>query len=434
MIEHPDRVALHNEVHARPRPPAPAPHRISHVALLRSDPHDGEPGLASLRALCLGHGLPPPAAGLSHFFGDFGAFRLKWERHGEFDDYTVYRAGAAPLGAFAAPAIEALPPGWLESLPGRLIAAIHVSVLAGDAGRFGIEAAATAFGGGEVFGAEIADGAGAAYSDLRLGADGFSRFLLLDAALTPSQAGREVQRLIELEVYRLMAMIGFPQAQRVAAELDRVEADLARLVSGLESASIADEPALLREVTHLAAVVERLSATSSFRFAASRAYQALVWQRGQELRETRIPGVQTLTGFLARRFGPAMAYCESVSARLQASAQRIARASDLLRTRVDIERERQNQEMLAAMNRRAQLQLRLQQTVEGLSVAAITYYGTGLAGYLFKAAKGAGLPVNADLATGLSVIPIALIVALGVRHIRHSIRRRLLGAADDAGE
>ena len=136
--------------------------------------------------------------------------------------------------------------------------------------------------------------------------------------------------------------------------------------------------------------------------------------------------MQTLSGFLSRRFAPAMAYCESASARLQSSAERIGRASSLLRTRVEIERERQNQEMLAAMNRRAQLQLRLQQTVEGLSVAAITYYAVGLAGYLFKAARGAGAAIDADLATGLAVVPIAVVVALGVRHIRHSIRRRLL--------
>ncbi len=423
MINHPDRVALHNEVHARPRPSVIAPQRVSHVALLR--PIDGESPPGALARLCLDHGLPAPAPGQRHFFGDFTTFRLKWERHGEFDDYTVYRAGADPEQPFSDPAIDALPHGWLDTLPGETIAAVHVAVIADDRRWLDVDAPSRAFESPEVLGARVGDAAGAAYTDLRLGADGFSRFLLLDRGLTVRQTGREVQRLIELEVYRLMAMLGFPQARSVAAELDSVERSLAALVARLESAAVEDEPALLREVTHLAATVERLSATSSFRFAASRAYQALVWQRGTELREERIPGVQTITGFLSRRFGPAMAFCESVSGRLQSSAERIARASGLLRTRVEIERERQNQEMLAAMNRRAQLQLRLQQTVEGLSVAAITYYATGLVGYLFKGAKGAGLPVNADLATALAVIPIALIVALGVRHIRHSIRRRL---------
>jgi uncharacterized membrane-anchored protein len=424
MINHPDRVALHNEVHARPRPSVTAPLRVSHVALLR--PRDSEDPPRALVQLCLDYRLPPPVAGLRHFFGDFAAFRLKWERHGEFDDFSVYRNGIDIDRPFAEPAIEALPRGWLETLPGETIAAVHVSVLADDGRWEDRDAPARAFDSTEVLGARVGDGAGAAYTDLRLGADGFSRFLLVDRSLTTRQTGREVQRLIELEVYRLMAMLGFSRARSVASELDSVEHALAELVGQLESAAVEDEPTLLRSITHLAATVERLSATSSFRFAASRAYQALVWQRGSELREERLPGMQTITGFLSRRFGPAMAYCESVSGRLQSSAERIARASSLLRTRVEIERERQNQEMLAAMSRRAQLQLRLQQTVEGLSVAAITYYATGLVGYLFKGAKGAGLAINADLATGLAVVPIALVVAFGVRHIRHSIRKRLL--------
>lgn len=432
MIDHPDRVPLHDEIHARPRPSLVAPHRISHVALLR--PREADEGSAALHRLCVDRRLPPPAPGQRHYFGDFGTFRLKWERHGEFDDYTVYSAGADAQRPFADPAIDALPRDWLDSLPGRTIAAVHVSVLADDGAWRGTDALARAFDSDEVLGAQVGDGAGAVFSDLRLAADGFSRFLLVDAAFTPRQAGREAQRLIEIEVYRLMAMLGFPQARSVAAELDGVEHALVSLVERLEAATAEDEPALLREVTRLAATVERLAATSSFRFAATRAYQALVWQRLNELREGRVAGVQTLGGFLGRRFGPAMAYCDSVSARLQSSAERIARASSLLRTRVEIERERQNQQMLGAMSRRAQLQLRLQQTVEGLSVAAITYYATGLVGYLAKAGKAAGLAVDPELATGLAVLPIALIVALGVRHVRHTIRRRLLEAAPNVAD
>src|SRR3546814_18423991 len=60
-------------------------------------------------------------------------------------------------------------------------------------------------------------------------------------------------------------------------------------------------------------------------------------------------------------------------------------ASNLLRTRVDIELEAQNRDVLMSMNRRARLQLRLQETVEGLSVVAISYYVVGLVGYAAKA-------------------------------------------------
>ena len=97
---------------------------------------------------------------------------------------------------------------------------------------------------------------------------------------------------------------------------------------------------------------------------------------------------------------------------------RVSRASALLGTRVEIVRERQNQELLGAMNERAALQLRLQETVEGLSVAAIAYYATGLFGYVFKSAEKAGLPIKYELVTGLAVVPIVLAVWFFMHRVR----------------
>jgi uncharacterized membrane-anchored protein len=275
-------------------------------------------------------------------------------------------------------------------------------------------------------GAKISDGQASLFSSFRLDDRGFGRFLLVDATTNATQLGRAVQRVIEMEVYRMMAMLAFPEARRIAGELDRVETRLSGLVARLDVAEVSEEPEMLHEVTRLSAIVEQLSTAGAFRFGAARAYRTLVRTRGQELRETRLQGLQTPTGFLERRFQPAMAYCDAVSERLASVSERIARASGLLRTRVEIERERQNQALLAAMNRRAKLQLHLQQTVEGLSVAAITYYATGLAGYVFKGAAVAGAPIHPELATGIAVVPILLGVAWGMR----SIRRKVTGAMD----
>lgn len=425
MITHPDRKTLQSEIHARPRQPVTTPQRVSHIALLRQRSDDAVQAADPVVRLCTAAGVAAPASTDGHFFADFGAFRLKRERHGEFDDYTVYCDGADPQAPFGAPAIDALPAGWLDALPGALIAATHVALLpahavAGDPARV-----AATFAGSEPCGASIADGAARAYTDFRVDEHGFTRILVLDQSLRPPYAGRVVQRLIEVDVYRMMAMLAFPIARDSATDLDAIEAALGALVARLETAPVEEEPELLREVSRLAGTVERIAAAVGFRFAAARAYHALVRQRGAELRQQRLSGLQTLTAFLERRFDPAMAFCESVGRRIDALAERIARASALLRTRVEIERERHNQELLAAMNRRARLQLRLQQTVEGLSVAAITYYAAGIASYLFKAMKSLGWPVDPDLATGLAIIPIAIAVALGVRHIREGIRRRL---------
>ena len=422
MKTHPQRLLLHNELHARPRPPLHGPHRVSMFALLRNA--GGPDPLERLRDLCRDYRLPEPTASQGHFFGDFGAFRLKWERHGEFDDYTVYRAGADAANPFAQPALDALPEGWVASLPGECIAAAHVTVLGPATDDSQRLPPPLAFDGDSLIAAMVADASALVFTDLQLDAQGYTRFLMLDVNTSPAHTGREVQRLLDIEMYRMMAMLAFPIARAVAGELDTIERQLTELGERLETASPSDEPQLLGEVTHLAAMIERLSGESSFRFSAGRAYHALVRQRGSELRERHLSGVQTLTGFLDRRFGPAMALCESVGNRIEVAAQRVSRASSLLRTRVEIEREAQNQAMLAAMNRRARLQLRLQETVEGLSVAAITYYAVGLFGYVAKGAASAGLAIDPETASGIAVLPIGVAVALALRRMRQAIMRR----------
>ena len=72
------------------------------------------------------------------------------------------------------------------------------------------------------------------------------------------------------------------------------------------------------------------------------------------------------------------------------------------------------------MNRRAKLQLRLQETVEGLSIVAITYYASQLVQYVAKGAKYA-LPVNPDILTAVSIPLIAGLAALGLRSMRRKL-------------
>lgn len=174
-------------------------------------------------------------------------------------------------------------------------------------------------------------------------------------------------------------------------------------------------------MTKLAAQVESALAFSQFRFGASRAYYELVVTRIAELRERRLPGIQTIDEFMKRRLAPAVATSATVSQRLRDLSERIAQTSSLLSTRVDITREKQNQALLASMERRARLQLRLQQTVEGLSIAAITYYIVGLAAYAFKGIQGMGVPIQPDVATGIAIPVVVLTVALVVRRVRKKI-------------
>jgi len=263
MIPHPERIALHNEIHARPRPRVSSPCLVSHLALIRPPGAAASP--AALRELCLQYGIAPPGDGQSHFFGDFARFRLKWERHGEFDDYTVYRNLMRADDPFGEPAIDALPSGWLAGVEGQLVAAVHVALVPDGPQWAHRDRIAAALGASDLIGADLTDGAAVLYTDLHLDPNGYTRFLLVNRSMNASLAGRHLQRLLELEVYRMMAMLGFPVARGAAAELNELERGLGKLVSRLESAPAEEEPEMLNEVTRLAALAERIASETGFR-------------------------------------------------------------------------------------------------------------------------------------------------------------------------
>lgn len=436
---HPDRIALAAEVHARPPEPLAAPSRASYVAVRIED--EARPAeLQNIVALCSHFGLPPPQGGGTQWAATLGPLRFKWERHGEFSSYTFFTAGLSAT-PFAQPVVALLPPGWLAGVPGLTVFAAHAKLAAagqedaagtppasGPAGVPSAEWLAAHFGNNVVVGAGIGDGAGLAFTDFVIHGDGFARFLLLDREMTERQAGRMLQRLFEIEAYRMMALLALPVARGLWPRLLAIERTLAALTERLARAashSAEHDEALLRELMALAAEVESALTASQARFGASRAYHALVATRIGELREQRIKGLQTIDEFMTRRLSPAMATCATVSQRLHDLSERVAQASSLLSTRVDIARQQQNQALLSATARRAKLQLRLQQTVEGLSVAAIVYYLTGLVGYAAKALKAAGAPLEPDLVTGAAV-PV---LALGAWWALRRAHRRI--AADD---
>jgi uncharacterized membrane-anchored protein len=415
--DHALRITLAEEVHARPPEPVSAPAKASYVAVL-VDRDDRARELTHIATLCARHAVAPPLAGATHFRAQIGGVRLKWERHGEFSGYTFIASGdgARPFETVAA---ALLPAGWLAATPGATIAAVHAELLRVEPDA---EMLGEAFEGQIVSGSGIADGAAQVYTDFQLHA-GCTRFLVIDQGLTERQAGRTLQRMFEIEAYRMLALLALPIARRQSPRIVEIESALATLTDGIAHAQDRqdDDETLLQELTRLAAEVESGLAASQFRFGACRAYFELVTRRVGELRETRLSGMQTIDEFMARRFTPAVDTCATVSQRLHDLSERVAQASSLLSTRVDITRERQNQALLASMDRRAKLQLRLQQTVEGLSVAAICYYVAGLVGYGAKGLKVLGVPLQPDVVVALSIPLVALGVMIAVRRARKHI-------------
>ncbi|MGI9245952.1 MAG: DUF3422 family protein, partial [Steroidobacteraceae bacterium] len=237
--DHPQRLALHEEVHARPSEALRTPLRVTFLALA-SEPSEREQEWAHVRSLAARYGVDLPETGLNHCSVDLGSFRLKWERHSEFARYKFIVAGLGDA-PFATPAIDVVPQDWLAGLTGKVMVAAHVALARAPEQPLGHDAmSAELFDGNIVVGANIADGAGAAYTDFHLH-DGFSRVLIEDRSMSARQAGRMVQRLLEIETYRMMALLALPVAQQLAPFLGATEHELSEITTVLAEATEADE-------------------------------------------------------------------------------------------------------------------------------------------------------------------------------------------------
>ncbi|MFZ6766992.1 DUF3422 family protein [Undibacterium sp. Di26W] len=444
-LYHPLRVPLAAEMHSRPSLRLRAPETLTHLAIYaRSDAHLGGDNLLTqqviLEDFCRHFGVASPAGQGKYFFHDFGRFRLQWECHTEFATYTfVANALAAaeqhapesgPEQMFADVPLKHLPQQWLFELQGKVMVAAHVALLPFQDDSQPALPSRQIFEGGVLVGSEVLQ-RGEIWTDFLIQADGFSRFVVRDKGFLDQQAGRIIQRLLEIETYRMMALLGLPHAQRASPVLNTIESELVTLTEAMTMASNGNghggtanadaEQSLLRQIIDLAARIEKLALENSYRFAASKAYFKLVQSRTDEMREARIEGVPTIQEFMDRRLAPAMNTCEAIVWRQASLAERIAHTNDLLRTRVGIVQEQQNRKILQSMNARAAQQLRLQQAVEGLSVAAISYYMAGLVQYAGKGLKAMGVPLNPDLMTGLLLPVIAGLVWWGLRKLHQGI-------------
>ena len=420
LEEHPLRQRLNNEFHARPPVPLVGAVLVSHLVFKHSAT-TVQAERDNLTTLSHGHVCTSIDSSDSHMMIETSTFRMRWELHTEFSSYTFFR----PLDTGEqlhpdATAFDAVHPEWLHGIPGKLMVAIHVELRSTkDITPESVLAGLTP-NGRTMVAAKVADEAAWIFTDFKID-NGFSRFLILNESLTQRQAGRTVQRLVEIETYRMMALLGLPVAKEVGRWLYRGEKQLAELMDRIGQArSMNDEREVLGILSKLAAEVEHSIARTTFRFGASHAYHGLVMQRIEELRETRISGLPTFEEFMQRRLLPAMNSCEAISRRQEELSARVARNSQLLRTRVDIELERQNQELLGQMNSRAKLQLRLQETVEGLSVVVLTYYGSQLVQYLAKGTKELH-HLNTDVITAISIPIIACIVAWGTSRMHKKL-------------
>ncbi len=421
LHQHPERVALHNEIHARPPEAIGVPQSISHVVMV-CDAAQREASRVHMAALARDHHQAQPDGASTHIRLDLGAFRVRWELHTEFVTWTFMRTVNAQTLGEREPelALDVVPRQWFAGIPGQCLASLHLWVLSTNAVDTG-PWIKNLLHEETLVASTVADGFGEVYTDFAVHADGFSRMLLLVGGMMPRRLGRLVQGLLEIETYRMAALLGLPAARDASQVLASAERELAELAQAIRAATPNDEPMLLDRLTRLAGQVESQHAATHSRFSASAAYFELVDKRIEDIAESRLAGMQTIREFMTRRLTPARSTCAWSARRQDALSQRVSRISNLLRTRVEIEQQQSSQALLATMNKRQDMQLKMQSTVEGLSVAAITYYIVGLISYLTKGAQHWGWPWSPEL-TAAATIPLVVTgVWWSLRRLHHSV-------------
>jgi uncharacterized membrane-anchored protein len=392
-------------MHVRRLPRFAAPARLMQIVTVLGE-GAGTAARDHVEALARGGQLLVPIAA-KYAVLELGEVTLVWERHTEFASYTLLREVGGdsfsdePFNpAHFEPQLGAI----LAGMPGEIIRATQIAFVGKDTPDPTPAQREAWFSSEATVRCDVADRAAQILSDFRLNADGYGRLLVLDRDLSGDEPAQLVLRLQELGNYRNMALLGLPLAQRLTPAVTNLEGRLAELTMAVSNRTSEDDE-LLDELTFLSAELARLVAETRYRMSATRAYAQLSMDRLASLKIGAVRGHQTLADFTERRLMPAVRTCDSFSARLEDLSQRAAWTSALLRTRIDIALARQNRDLLTSMDRRTELQLRLQQTVEGLSVVAISYYVVALTGYVIGV-----LPVHHDWAMAAAV-PLVLACA-----------------------
>jgi uncharacterized membrane-anchored protein len=410
--DHPLRSTVLGEVHARPFAGIEPPRRVLHFAFM-TDAELAERDRKAFAAFCEARGQRGPSAGAKYHRLELAIGALRWEQHAEFTTYswgvpsTDRTPFKTPAGAYMHLMKDLAQPG-----PHLVSADLHF-----------VEESATknwqaVFDPSSLAACRTAGGDALAATDFHVTSDGFVRILVLGKKLAPLRAGALILQLLELETYRSLCLLGLPVAQALQPATRNFEQRLARITTEMVmAAGLEKNRDLLNRLMELASEIEAGSSQAQYRFGATWAYYQIVRARIADLKEVPVPGLQTLSSFMERRLAPAVRTCASVEERQEKLSDKLARAANLLRTRVDIELEQQNADLLKAMNERTRLQLRLQQTVEGLSIAAISYYVVQLALYVLGPLGVEKLPGEKWI-KAVIVIGAVMAVALVVRRIR----------------
>ncbi|MEZ0276654.1 MAG: DUF3422 domain-containing protein [Roseimicrobium sp.] len=418
---HAQYAELHAELLARPFPVVSGQVMVSHCSVAFSVA-EAEDHRRAVDALASHLQLVTTYAGRRYQIHRLAGVDFRIERHTEFTSFMVI----APQSGkpFAESAFDLLAPTWLDSIPGKVIAAVEIAsevIASQNAGTAEtMDRISRCFDQERIIGAWVVERDASVWSHFKLDNRNATRFLIHTHGCGAGRYGRLLQRLIEIEIYRMMAMLSLPLAQELLPEIETLESQHVSLVERIGLMDAGDERALLGDLTNLSLATERLQARCGSRFSLTESYARILTARLRELKEEQVPGYQTISEFFDRRLVQALHTCETAYAGLNALSERLQSTTGLLRTRVEVNLQSTNQLLLASVDRRAEAQLRLQHNVEGLSVVVLTYYLASLVKLALEGIDAAGIHFDSHLAIALLLPLIAGAVWRTVRHFKQA--------------
>ncbi|GGW50300.1 DUF3422 domain-containing protein [Alishewanella tabrizica] len=404
---HPMRDVLDKELQQRTFPAIEAPCRLCHF-MLTVTPASRALELQLMQQLAAQLNCPLTDTAQDITLPLYGQW-LRWERHGEFSTYTFIRQGATQPW-FDDP-LDFLPSrDWFQAIPGQVFRIVQLTVIS-NASALVAQDVAPLFHAENCINSQLAAGKAQIWTDFQKHAEGAGRMLLVNQGLSASALGRVAQQLFDLGNYRKLSLLGWPVSQQSLHKLNSLEQDLAQLIQRIEQEPHNDEQ-LLKHIIQLAAATERLIAENNSRLQATAAYYQLTLDRLKALEEVAIDDKLSLHDFTARRLTPAFRTSESVQLRQNSLSGRLGRSTALLRTRINVKLEQQNQQLLLSMEQKAKLQLKLQQMIEGFSFVAISYYAVQLGEKMLNAVSYWQPQLNIAFWKALSVPFIVITVAV----------------------
>lgn len=406
---------LHQELHARPIPDIRVGSTIYHQAMFR----DSEMILserAHLDDLVRTVSANVQSAGDSHVRIDLGGNSLRVEFHNEFTGYTFIKNSTEDFDA--PPDRYVIDSDWIGRIPGGTVNRLQIHVEAVD--HYSPEQEVEKrFKSSSLIASDVSDSQMRIWSDYLVSPRGNTRFLIQCKTDDTDRIGRAVQRVIDIENYRMLALIGLQTAKAIAPTLSAIEMSLEKLMRSFQTIdTIGGERVLLDELIQLSAEVELIKGRAINRFRATEAYAEIMTDRLREIRETKVEGVFSIGAFLMRRSEPAFRTCRARRDRILELSLRVSRAAELLRTRINVQIEEQNQKLLQSVDQRASLQNRLQLTIEWFSIIALSVYALQLLGFMLAAIADVYPAINVTRVTGVLTVPVVITIGFIVGRIR----------------